>query len=174
MQACTIGDTGRAGDASASRAPPALGRMFDGLVTRLGLPRVCAAIARFLCVGLAGLAVDSSVFSLVFAAGAGPAIARAVSLPVATVVTWFVNRHFTFAPTRRAPRRELARYCGVALAVQGFNYLLFMALVLLLDGTHPLACLVASAAMTAALSFVAHHCFTFARETRNAGASASR
>ncbi len=151
-----------------------LSRLPEHLVEMLGLPPVCAAIARFLGVGLLGLAVDSGLFAWLFSQGASAASARAVSLFAATVVTWIANRHVTFERSDRAPAREFAVYAGVALAVQGFNYVLFLALVSLATDTNPLACLVASAIVTAALSFTGHSFFTFARRGERRGAGVSR
>jgi putative flippase GtrA len=164
----------RTGVARESAGVRALARLPETFAARLGLPPVFARIARFLAVGLAGLAVDSSVFSLLFSQGAGVAPARAASLAVATLVTWTLNRHLTFESADRAPGRELAVYAGVALAVQGFNYGLFLALVSFANNTHPLAWLVAAAVVTAALSFTGHSLFTFARRVERHGAGASR
>ena len=149
-------------------------RLPETIVASLGLPPVCARIARFLAVGLVGLAVDSGVFSLFFQGGHGAAIARAISLVMATVVTWTLNRSLTFERTGRKPGHELAAYAGVALAAQGFNYGLFLALFSLANDTHPLACLVASAILTAALSFTGHSLVTFARRGGRSDAGVSR
>lgn len=138
-------------------------RLIDRLVQGLGLAPICGAIIRFLCVGLVGLAVDSGIFSLLFHNGAGAPAARAVSLPAATLVTWWINSAVTFERSGRAPIAELTRYCCVALFVQGFNYLAFLAMFFATGSTYPMACLAASAAMTAALSFCGHFAFTFAR-----------
>ena len=162
---------GAAGGIAGARA---LARLPEALAARLGLPPVFARLARFLAVGLAGLAVDSAVFSLLFSQGSGPASARAASLVAATLVTWTLNRHLTFGSADRAPGREFAVYAGVALAVQGFNYALFLALVFFANNTHPLAWLVASAVVTAALSFTGHSLFTFARRVERNGAGDSR
>ena len=169
----TVEQAGVAGESAGSRAL-ALSRFPEALAARLGLPPVFARISRFLAVGLAGLAVDSGVFSLLFSQGSGAAGARAVSLVVATLVTWTLNRHLTFESADRAPGREFAKYAGVAFAVQGFNYVLFLALVSFANNTHPLAWLVASAVVTAALSFTGHSLFTFARRVERTGAGVSR
>ena len=111
----------------------------------LPFPPLVWRIARFLTVGL----------SL--------EIARAGSLAVATLVTWGLNRLFTFAPSGRGPLHELLRYVAVALVAQGFNYGLFLILVRLDAGAHPLLCLVFSAIATAALSFTGQSLIAFRR-----------
>ncbi len=90
-------------------------------------------------------------------------VARAVSLALATLVTWFLNRLFTFDPSGRDPLRELVRYVAVAIVAQGFNYGLFLALVRFDAGAHPLICLVVSAVATAALSFTGQSLIAFRR-----------
>ena len=62
---------------------------------------------RFLSVGSVGLITDMAVFTLVIGAGIHPLAARIVSLAVATVVTWRLNRALTFdaAGGTRARRR---------------------------------------------------------------------
>jgi putative flippase GtrA len=129
----------------------------------LPFPPLVWRIARFLTVGLVGLAVDSGLFWSLHQAGASVEIARALSLAVATLVTWFLNRLFTFAPSGRAPGREFARYVAVALVAQGFNYGLFLTLLRLDAGAHPLLCLVVSAVATAALSFTGQSLIAFRR-----------
>ncbi len=128
---------------------------------RLPFAPIIWRIARFLTVGLVGLAVDSGVFWTLHQAGVSVEIARALSLAVATLVTWFLNRLFTFAPSGRLPGRELARYVGVALLAQGFNYGLFLTLLRFDAGAHPLICLVISAVATAALSFTGQNLIAF-------------
>ena len=51
----------------------------------------------------------------------------------------------------------------VALVAQGFNYVLFLTLLRLVDTAHPLACLLVSAVLTAALSFTGQSLFAFGR-----------
>ena len=127
-------------------------------------------MARFLAVGVVGLAADTGVFALLFHQGAGAPFSRAVSLVVATVVTWFLNRLFTFGPSGHATHVEIARYFGVALFAQGFNYLVFLGLHYASGETRPYASLFIAAALTAAFSFTGQSLFAFARS----GATAPR
>ena len=146
---------------------PAHGAGVAGWLQRLERSLPCPPlvwrIARFLTVGLVGLAADSGLFWSLFQAGVSLEIARAGSLAVATLVTWGLNRLFTFAPSGRGPLHELLRYVAVALVAQGFNYGLFLILVCLDAGAHPLLCLVFSAIATAALSFTGQSLIAFRR-----------
>ena len=148
-------------------APPAMTpgwlASFARAVRRLPAPPLVWRIARFLTVGLVGLGVDSGLFWSLYQAEASVESARAISLGVATLVTWALNRLITFAPSGRAPLPELLRYAAVALVAQGFNYGLFLTLLRLDEGAHPLICLVIAAAATAALSFTGQSLIAFRR-----------
>jgi len=117
---------------------------------------------RFLAVGCAGLATDSAVFMLLDTMDAERAVGRAVSLAVATCVTWAINRRLTFARTGRRPTLELGRYTLVALIAQGFNYGLFLALGVALPAVHPLLLILFCAACASGLSYGGQRLFTFA------------
>ena len=136
---------------------------LDRLLRRLPIPPLVWRIVRFLTVGLVGLGVDSGLFWSLYQTGASVEMARAVSLGVATLVTWALNRLFTFGPSGRAPLQELLRYFAVALGAQGFNYGLFLALLRLDAQAHPLICLVIAAVATAALSFTGQSFIAFRR-----------
>ena len=133
------------------------------VMAQLPVPPIVWRIARFLTVGVVGLAVDSGAFWWLYNDAVAMEIARAVSLSLATLVTWGLNRLFTFAPSGRAAAEELARYVAVALVAQGFNYGLFFALMRLDAQAHPLICLVVSAVATAALSFTGQSLIAFRR-----------
>jgi putative flippase GtrA len=116
---------------------------------------------RFLAVGLGGLATDSLVFLLLHGEGAGKPTARAVSLICATLVTWTLNRLFTFAASGRSRRAELGRYGLVALGAQGFNYVLFLSLCAMAPHVPPIAFLLVSAVCATAFSYTGQRLFTF-------------
>lgn len=125
--------------------------------------RLLMKIGRFLCVGLVGLAIDSGVFALFFSHGAGAPVARAISLFIATVVTWLLNRQFTFGASGRTPIVEMTRYFGVATVAQGFNYIVFLTLHYATGEAHPYACLFTAAVLTTFFSFTGQSVFAFAR-----------
>lgn len=129
-------------------------------------PEIVLRFARFLGVGLVGLVADTLVFSTLYSEGAGAPVSRAVSLTLATLVTWSLNRHFTFVASGHAPHHEMLRYGLVALVVQGFNYALFLSLMYFTASSHPMLCLLASAVSTAAISFLSQNFFTFGRSVR--------
>ncbi|MDB5511696.1 MAG: GtrA family protein [Enterovirga sp.] len=125
------------------------------------LRRAARSLPRFLAVGLAGLATDAALFALASRLGLPDAAARALSLGLATLVTWRLNRRFSFRPSGRAARTEAARYAAVALCAQGFNYGLFLLLRAGLPQVWPLLALGFSAGCAAAGSFLGQFIVTF-------------
>ena len=57
-------------------------------------------VALFLSVGLVGLAVDAAVFSCLFDTGLSRGLCRAPAILSATVVTYAVNRRWSFTGQR--------------------------------------------------------------------------
>jgi putative flippase GtrA len=124
--------------------------------------RAPRGLVRFLCVGLGGLSVDLAVLWVLERAGLGHAGARAISLVLATLVTWALNRQFTFGDSGRRPRAEFGRYAVVAATAQSVNYLVFLAaLALAPQLPHPLAAIIGAVAATG-FSYTGQRFFTFA------------
>src|SRR5215813_806427 len=101
------------------------------LVERLPRP------LRFIAVGCIGLAADLCVFTLIAAYIPYPLAVRLISLAVATLVTWRLNRAITFARSHRAQHEEAVRYAIVTAVAQGTSYAVFATLVLTVLGTVP-------------------------------------
>ena len=86
---------------------------------------------RFGLVGALGFVVDAGVMqALVSLAVWGPVEARAVSIPVAVLATWALNRTFTFRDRDVPALRSLARYIAVSAAGAAVNFVVYTALVL--------------------------------------------
>jgi putative flippase GtrA len=144
---------------SASAPPVENSRDHDPLRRLVGwLPRPL----RFLGVGGVGLLTDLSVFTIVLMGGAHPLLARAVSLAVATMVTWRLNRTLTFDRSGRHPSDEALRYAIVTAAAQGTSYLVFSILVLTVLAWFPQAALLAGSAVAAFFSYNGHRLVSFA------------
>jgi putative flippase GtrA len=136
--------------------PQAQADWLDRLIVRLPRP------LRFLGVGGLGLVTDLGFFSLLVAHGLDPLVARLVSLPCATVVTWRLNRAFTFDRTGRHQGHEAARYAAVTATAQGTSYAVFAGLVLTVLGGLPQGALLVGAATGALVSYNGHRLFAFA------------
>jgi putative flippase GtrA len=116
---------------------------------------------RFLGVGGVGLLTDLTVFTAVMALSPHPLAIRLVSLAVATVVTWRLNRALTFARSGRRPHAEAVRYVLVTLVAQGISYAVFAALVIAVAARLPQAAVIAGAAVGALVSYNGHRLFAF-------------
>jgi putative flippase GtrA len=117
---------------------------------------------RFIAVGCIGLATDLCVFTLIVLYVPYPLVIRLISLAVATVVTWRLNRAITFARSHRAQHEEAVRYAIVTAVAQGTSYAVFAALVLTVLGWLPQAALMCGAAVGAFVSYNGHRLFAFA------------
>ena len=129
---------------------------------------------RFLMVGTCGLVSDVGFFTILFAFGLNPLIARAFSLGFATVVTWRLNRHFTFAQSGRHQADEAMRYALVAAAAQGIGYLIFAALALTVFSRLPQIAIVIGAVSVALISYNGQRLIAFMPRSAHAAHPAER
>ncbi len=132
------------------------GDKLAALAARLPRP------VRFIVVGCIGLVTDLCVFTAIVVHAPHPLVVRLVSLGIATLVTWRLNRALTFAPSLRAQSDEAMRYAIVTAVAQGTSYAVFAALVLTLSSGLPQAALLVGAAVGALVSYNGHRLFAFA------------
>ena len=120
--------------------------------------------ARFLTVGALGLITDLGSFTLIVNFGVPPLVARLLSLSLATLVTWRLNRALTFDRSGRRQHREAMRYAAVTAAAQGTSYAVFAALTMTtaLFAAMPQAAIVIGAGCGALISYNGHRLFAFA------------
>jgi putative flippase GtrA len=117
---------------------------------------------RFVAVGCIGLGTDLCVFTLITAFVPSPLAVRLISLAVATVVTWRLNRAITFTRSHRAQHEEAVRYAIVTAVAQGMSYAVFATLVLTVLAWLPQVALMCGAAVGAVVSYNGHRLFAFA------------
>src|SRR3974390_2842092 len=117
---------------------------------------------RFLGVGALGLITDLSIFTMITRHGFNLLLVRLLSLSCATVVTWRLNRAFTFDRSGRHPGREAMRYAIVTATAQGTSYAVFATLALTVLGGLSQAALLIGAAAGAIVSYNGHRLFAFA------------
>jgi putative flippase GtrA len=118
---------------------------------------------RFLGVGGLGLVTDLAVFTIVLNHGLNPLLARVVSLAIATLVTWRLNRALTFDRSGRRPADEAIRYATVAAAAQAVSYAVFAILVVTLLAAVPQLAVIVGAAAGALVSYFGQASFAFRR-----------
>jgi putative flippase GtrA len=126
------------------------------LVERLPQP------IRFICVGSLGLITDFGTFSALIAQFHQPLVVRLVSISLATLVTWRLNRALTFDSSGRRQHKEAMRYAVVTAFAQGFNYLIFTSLVLTVLAHQPHAALLVGSFSAAFFTYFGHRLFAFA------------
>lgn len=96
-----------------------------------------ADFLRFVVAGAVGFVVDSlTLLALVQGAGWAPLPARAVSIAVAVVSTWVINRQWTFRDASagkdmRGVGAEFLSYCGVQLLGAATSFVVYSAIVAL-------------------------------------------
>jgi putative flippase GtrA len=117
---------------------------------------------RFVAVGSLGLATNIAVFTIVWMLGVPSLTAGLLALVTATILTWRLNRAFTFDRTGRPQREEAMRYAVVTAVAQGTSYAVFVVLALTVLVRLPQAAIVAGAAVGALISYNGHRLFAFA------------
>jgi putative flippase GtrA len=152
MRVCNVAG-GAAGGAARADLDDPVRRVFAVLPRPL----------RFLGVGGLGLLTDLAVFTIVLSHGLNPLVARVVSLAIATVVTWRLNRALTFDRSGRRPAVEAMRYATVAAAAQAVSYAVFAILVVTVLAAVPQLAVIVGAAAGALVSYVGQATFAFRR-----------
>lgn len=109
----------------------------------------------FLASGGTAFAVDALVLELLTALlGINPFAARLVAISLAMVAGWLMHRTFTFAVPASPSVAEFIRYAGVAWTASALNYGVFVAILLVLPATQPLAALVIASVAAMALAYL--------------------
>jgi putative flippase GtrA len=129
---------------------------------------------RFLLVGGIGLAFDIALFTILVVCGVNTLLAGFLALVAATVLTWRLNRAFTFDRSGRSQREEAVRYAAVTAIAQGTSYAVFAGLAVTVLTPLPQAAIIVGAAVGALISYNGHRLFAFApRKPASAQSSSS-
>jgi putative flippase GtrA len=117
----------------------------------------------FLGVGVTGLAVNLLILEFLERIAHVPfALALAVSLVIATFVTWALNRRMTFAASGRKAHHEALRYFAVAGVAQGVNYGVSLGIAALLPVLPHVIDAMIGAVVATLFSYTGQRFFTFA------------
>jgi putative flippase GtrA len=85
--------------------------------------------SRFIAVGVLNTAVGYAViFGCMYAAGMGPELSNIAGYAVGLVVSYVMNRNYTFG-SKQEPRREIVRFLVVFGIAYGANMLVLLALI---------------------------------------------
>ena len=84
---------------------------------------------KFGIVGVSALAIESLIIFTLKYAGISPKISRLISLPIAILYTWYLNRNFTFKNKDRNKIKQLSIYyffmiCGVIINYSVYLFIL--------------------------------------------------
>ena len=97
---------------------------------------VAAAFRRFLVVGAVGFAVDGGLVWLLVSSGLNPFLTRCFSFPIAVIVTWRLNRAWTFPSSPGASRRgHIMTYFAVQFMGAMANLAVYTLLLLRIETT---------------------------------------
>lgn len=116
---------------------------------------------RFALIGGIGFIVDAGGLLLMMQAELNAFLARVVSIALAMLVTWRLNRAITFGASHDGQLREGARYALVALGVAGLNYTIYAALLLAIPACPPLIATALSTGACMIISFAGYGRFAF-------------
>lgn len=121
--------------ASADAEQKTASRSFGGeAAVRVGRVRHFGGLAT---AGLVALAVDLGVLWLLIWAGIPALAARLVSITVAMVVSWLINRTVSFGVATAPTLSEFSRFAAVSWTAQAVNYAVFSAALLIAPGIGP-------------------------------------
>ena len=120
----------------------------------------------FLASGGTAFAADAAVLELLTSVlGVNPIGARPVAISLAMVAGWLMHRTFTFAVPGPPSAAEFIRYASVAWTASALNYVAFVAILLVLPATQPLAALVVSSVVAMAFAYLGMRFGAFRRQS---------
>ena len=126
-------------------------------------------IARFLVAGAVGFIVDAGVLYLGLLVGLGYFAGRALSFLCAVWTTWKINRHYTFASTRRTSSvwTEWWRYLVAMSAGGSINYAVYSCVVIFVRATVwlPVCAIALGSVAGLAVNFVSAKWWVFKRNS---------
>ena len=116
----------------------------------------------FIIVGFIGFCIEYSIISCcIFLIGADPISSRLVSFPTAVLITWILNRKFTYQVKKPANMSELIRYARVTLFSQAVNVITYTALCWPSSGHSAFLGLVVATAISSTVSIALYGSYAF-------------
>ena len=100
---------------------------------------VCPVITqgiRFALVGVIGFVIDAGLLWLLVREGGDPLLARCLTFPLAVLVTWYLNRIWSFGSSLKArPGPEVRNYFFVQVVGAFGNYAVYVAVLQFIEPT---------------------------------------
>ena len=93
-------------------------------------------LASYVMTGGVGFLVDGGIFSALLAAGFGIYESRAISFPLAVILTWALNRKITFSRLDSHSRSERRRF-SLYFLVQALGFILNLSVFIMLGMLDP-------------------------------------
>lgn len=115
--------------------------------------------SKFIIVGGLGFITDLAILTLLLYWGIGPLVSRGFSFSVAVLVTFFLNRNFTFQKSENIVR-QFSSYIGASFAGLSVNWIVYV------SGLNYLPAQIALAAGSVAallVNFLLYRFFVFSR-----------
>ena len=129
---------------------------------------------RFAIVGAIGFLIDAGLLTALHnGGGLDPFSSRLISISASAVTTWRLNRSLTFGASDRSQTNEGLRYALVAAATAGFNYLVYVLLLLGFPGMPPIAAVIAATLAAMFFSYAGYSRFVFSGARTIVGAPSS-
>jgi putative flippase GtrA len=117
----------------------------------------------FVLAGGLALTTDGSILELLMHFGWNPLVARPISIAVAMVVSWLINRRVTFGVAEPPSLSEFGRFAAVSWTAQAVNYTVFSAIMLAVKSTPALIALVIASLVAMFFSYLGFRHAVFAR-----------
>ena len=116
---------------------------------------------RFAIVGGLGFVIDSCFTLALIHRGIDPYTARILSIALAMMVTWRLNRALTFETRGSDQASEGIRYFTVAIIAAVLNYAIYAGLLISIPALPPLLAIIIAIGSVTMLSFVGYRHLVF-------------
>lgn len=119
-------------------------------------------LACFVVAGASGFAADAGLLHLLITySEIGPYLARLFSMAIAMMVTWQINRNFTFEGSGRTAVDEGVRYTFIGILGALLNYAVYATLIFSIPLMQPVAAVVAASLAAMIFSYFGYSRFVF-------------
>lgn len=119
----------------------------------------------FLAAGFAATLVDLAILNLLMLAGISPFLGRFVSISVAMVVSWWINRTITFAVEAPPTLSEFGKFAAVSWTAQAVNYAVFAIALIVVPWIGPSLAVIVGGVVSVAVSYAGFRFGVFRKPT---------